>query len=154
VYVRNVGTYLWSNGLGTGVYRKIEGYYSTFVLTIFSPLSFRKKKKKKAVLWDHSDFSVSVCVCVYDFLFQIWSNSTIFTKTGISIIPLENAPSLNSLRTITRARGSVAGWGTMLQAGRSWVRFLMRSLENKWRSYKPTLGTYAKSQHIYKVWFS
>jgi hypothetical protein len=27
------------------------------------------------------------------------------------------------------ARGSVVGWGTMLQAGMSWVRFLMRSLD-------------------------
>jgi hypothetical protein len=26
------------------------------------------------------------------------------------------------------ARGTVVGWGTILQAGRSWVRFLMRSL--------------------------
>jgi hypothetical protein len=28
-----------------------------------------------------------------------------------------------------RARGSVVGWGTMLQARRLWVRFLMRSLD-------------------------
>jgi hypothetical protein len=27
------------------------------------------------------------------------------------------------------ARGSVVGWGTMIQAGRSWVRFPMRSLD-------------------------
>jgi hypothetical protein len=29
----------------------------------------------------------------------------------------------------SRARGSVVGWGTMLQAGRSWVRFTLRSLD-------------------------
>jgi hypothetical protein len=26
-------------------------------------------------------------------------------------------------------RGSISAWGTMLQAGRSWVQFLMRSLD-------------------------
>jgi hypothetical protein len=31
--------------------------------------------------------------------------------------------------TVLGARDYVVGWGTMLQAGRSWVRFLMRSLD-------------------------
>jgi hypothetical protein len=35
----------------------------------------------------------------------------------------------SSVVTSYGAHGSIAGWGTMLQAGRSWVRFLMRSLD-------------------------
>jgi hypothetical protein len=41
----------------------------------------------------------------------------------------ENAPFLLFLIFYCRARGSVVGWGTMLQARRSRVRFPMRSLD-------------------------
>ena len=34
-----------------------------------------------------------------------------------------------SITTIIATRGSAVGWGTALQAGRSWVRFTMVSLE-------------------------
>jgi hypothetical protein len=44
--------------------------------------------------------------------------------------PVHTIPSyLSKIQLNIGARGSVAGWGTMLQAGRSLVRFLMRSLD-------------------------
>jgi hypothetical protein len=52
-------------------------------------------------------------------------------------IMVRNIPSLVYLLTLG-ARGIVVGWGTMLQAGRSRVRFPMRSLDSSVDLILPT----------------
>jgi hypothetical protein len=60
-----------------------------------------------------------ICVC-----YILWYHKDDHWKLKLSMRFL-----IGSVILKTGVRGSVVGWGTMLQAGRSWVRFLMRSFD-------------------------
>jgi hypothetical protein len=63
----------------------------------------------------------------------------LWTSTYVNIIPhfhvivldydVQWNPNLVLLQLLKRTHGSTVGWGTMLQAGRSWVQIPMRSLD-------------------------
>jgi hypothetical protein len=56
-------------------------------------------------------------------------NMDIATDKQLRVLSYECSLNFAFLEFNVRARGRVVGWGTMLQAGRSRVRFLIRSLD-------------------------
>jgi hypothetical protein len=58
----------------------------------------------------------------------VWCLTSAGMPSRACIVPVFHGLKLNVYNWFVRARGSVVGWGTMLQGGRSPVRFPMRSL--------------------------
>jgi hypothetical protein len=85
---------------------------------------FCSSLKRWIYAWWWNQMAPSVCT-----IYKMRCKSKYYQPDGRSIVKLLITMLIYILLQTLGARGSVVGWGTMLQAGRSRFRFLMRSLD-------------------------
>jgi hypothetical protein len=116
---------LYSNGLSWITY-KLDSYTVLNDINIMNHHGLKKqlislsviKSEIKADQWKNLWIHYLTSLCIHSFLF-LHRCQMVKTEQWIKFC----------IHTNWWAHGSVVGWGTMLKAGRSWVRFPMRSLD-------------------------